>query len=166
MALAFSAKAEARFRRLLSRYPNRQAALVPTLLLANEDFGYLSREAMDYVAQRLGLPETVVLSAATFYTMLRKRPVGRHHIEVCENVSCYLRGSDRILAHLKKRLGIGPGEVTADGLFSIETVQCLASCGTAPVIRLDGTYIEDVTIEKLDTLIDELTRIRDTTEAK
>jgi NADH-quinone oxidoreductase subunit E len=158
MALAFRPETEARFQKVLGRYPERQAALIPTLLLANRDFGYLSREAMEYVASRLGLTEATVLSAATFYTMLRKRPVGRHHIQVCVNVACYLRGADDLVEHLRNRLGIGPGETTPDGLFSIEGVQCLASCGTAPAIQLNDTYIEDVTTEKLDALLDELRR--------
>jgi NADH-quinone oxidoreductase subunit E len=139
MALAFSPEAEARFQRLLTRYPERRAALIPTLVMANREFGWLSREA-----------------TATFYTMLRKKPVGKHHIQVCINVACYLKGANALVAHLEKRLGIGLGEVTPDGLFSLEGVQCLAACGTAPAIQVGDDYHEDMTIAKLDALIDGL----------
>lgn len=158
MALCFCADNEARFQALLSRYPDRRAALIPALILANREFGYLSREAMEYVASRLGIPESYVLNTATFYTLLRKHPVGRFHIQVCVNVSCYLRGADRIADHLKRVLGIGFGEVTRDGLFSLEGVQCLASCGTAPVIQVNDDYHECMTVEKADQLLDSLRR--------
>lgn len=156
MALAFSPEAEARFQRLLTRYPERRAALIPTLVIANREFGWLSREVQQYVASRLDLPESFVLNTATFYTMLRKKPVGKHHVQVCINVACYLKGANALVAHLEKRLGIGLGETTPDGLFSLEGVQCLAACGTAPAIQVDDTYHENMTIEKLDALIDRL----------
>lgn len=158
MALRFSPDNEARFQALLPRYPDRRAALIPTLVLANREFGYLSREAMEYVASRLELPESYVLSTATFYTLLRKHPVGRFHIQVCVNVSCYLRGADHLADHLRRVLGIGFGEVTQDGLFSLEGVQCLASCGTAPAIQVNDDYHEDMTIAKVDRLLESLRR--------
>ncbi len=158
MTLAFSADAESRFQSLLARYPNHQAALIPTLMLAVRDFGFLSREAMEYVAGRLDMHPAKVLNAATFYTLLRKRPLGRHHIQICMNVPCYLKGSDHLADHLKRRLGIGFGEVTPDGLFSLEGVQCLASCGTAPVVQVNDDYHENMTSEKVDALLDALRR--------
>jgi NADH-quinone oxidoreductase E subunit len=156
MALAFTPEVDREFDRIVRRYPNRRAALIPTLILADREFGYLSREAMDYVAKRLELPAAWVLSTATFYTMLRKRPTGKHHVQVCVNVACYLKGADQLGDHLKKRLGIGFGEVTPDGLFSLEGVQCLAACGTAPVLQVNGAYHEDMTPEKADALIQSL----------
>lgn len=156
MTLAFSEENERRFRDILKRYPNSRAALIPTLWLAQREFGYLSKEAMEYVAMRLGLPESQVLSTATFYTLFHKAPVGRYHIQVCVNVSCYLRGADHIANHLKRVLGIGFGEVTPDGLFSLEGVQCLASCGTAPVIQVNEDYYENMTMEKVDALLERL----------
>ncbi len=158
MSLAFSPDAERELERLVHRYPNRRAAVIPALILADREFGYLSREAMEYVAKRLEVPPSWVMGSATFYTMLRKRPTGKHHIQVCVNVACYLRGADRLGDHLKKRLGIGFGEVTTDGLFSLEGVQCLAACGTAPVLRVNDEYHEDMTIEKADALIESLRR--------
>jgi NADH-quinone oxidoreductase subunit E len=156
MALAFSPEAEREFERVVRRYPNRRAALIPILGLADREFGYLSREAMEYVAARLELPPAWVLQTATFYTMLRKRPTGRFHVQVCVNVACYLKGADALVEHLQKRLGIGMGEVTADGLFSLEGVQCLASCGTAPALQVNGDYHEGMTVEALDALLDSL----------
>jgi NADH-quinone oxidoreductase subunit E len=158
MTLAFSAETESRFQSLLARYPNRQAALIPTLVLAVREFGYLSREAMEYVAGRLDVPPAQVLSTATFYTLLHKRPLGRFHIQVCTNVACYLKGADHLADHLKRRLGIGFGEVTTDGLFSLEGVQCLAACGTAPAIQVNDDYHEQMTPEKVDALLDALRR--------
>lgn len=156
MAIAFSPEGEGRLQDLLRRYPEPQAALIPVLHLAIREFGWLSREAMEYVATRLGVPSAQVLNTATFYTLLRKRPIGRHHIQVCVNVACYLKGADRLVEHLRGRLGIDLGGVTPDGLFSLEGVQCLAACGTAPAIQVNDDYFEDMTIEKLDALLDRL----------
>lgn len=156
MNLAFSSDAEKRLQELLGRYPNRQAAVIPALHLAVREFGYLSPEAMDLVARRLEVPQSLVLGTATFYTMLHKRPVGRYHIQVCMNVACYLKGSDNLANQLKDRLGIGFGEVTPDGMFSLEGVQCLAACGMAPVIQVNKDYHEDMTPAKVDALLDQL----------
>ena len=156
MAVAFSPEAEARFQELLGRYPDRKAALIPTLIIANREFGYLSKEAMEYVAKRLDLPGSHVINTATFYTLLHKQPVGRYHIQVCVNVACYLRGADGLVEHIRKKLGISFGEVTPDGMFSLEGVQCLASCGTAPTIQVNDDYHEQMTPEKLDHLIESL----------
>jgi NADH-quinone oxidoreductase subunit E len=156
VGLSFSADSEARLQLLLSRYAERRAALVPALAMACREFGHLSPEVMAYVAGRLDVPEADVLSAATFYSLLHRRPVGRHHVQVCVNVACYLKGADAVLEHLRRRLGIGPGEVTPDGTFSLEAVQCLASCGTAPAMQVGDRYFEEVTPERIDALIDSL----------
>lgn len=156
MALAFSPESETRFQSLLGRYPNKQAALIPTLVIANREFGYLSREAMDYVAGRLELHPSYVLNTATFYTLLHKQPVGKYHIQVCVNVSCYLRGADHLADHLKRKLGVGFGEVTQDGMFSLEGVQCLASCDTAPAIQVNDDYHENMNLDKVEQLIESL----------
>jgi NADH-quinone oxidoreductase E subunit len=156
MAPAFSTEGEARLKKLLGRYPDKRAALIPVLHLASREFGFLSREAMEYVAGRLGLPESYVLNTATFYTMLPKRPLGRFHVQVCVNVACHLRGADGIVEHLKRRLGIGPGEMTEDRMFSLEGVQCLAACGTAPAMQVNDDYYEDLTLAKVDEILDAL----------
>ncbi len=156
MTLAFSPAAEQRIDDLVKRYPDRQGALIPVLYVAQREFGYLTSEALALVARRLDLPETKVLTTATFYTMLRKRPVGRYHLQICHNVACYLRGSDELVAVAKKKLGIGMGETTPDKLFTLEGVECLAACGTAPALQVNEDYHEDMTPEQLERLIDEL----------
>lgn len=156
MGLQFSGEREREFQQILARYPERQAALIPVLYLADREFGFLSTEVMAFVADRLGLPLAQVMNTATFYTMLRKRPTGRYHIQVCVNVACYLKGADRLCRHLERRLGISMGETTPDGLFSLEGVQCLAACGNAPSLQVNHEYHEGMTEEALDRLIDRL----------
>lgn len=156
MALSFSTENERRIAEFLRRYPDPRAALLPVLHVAQEQFGYLSYEVMELVAQRLGIPPVEVLSTATFYTMYHKRPVGKYHIEVCANVSCYLRGSDSLLAAIEQELGIRAGETTEDGLFTLSTVECLAACGTAPVLQVNGKLYEMMTPEKARDLVRKL----------
>ena len=156
----FSPDAEQRIQAILARYPADQpmAALIPVLYLAQEEFRYLTVEVMSLVAERLSLPETQVLNTATFYSMLRKKPVGEHHVQVCTNVSCWLRGADDLLAHIERKLGVSLGETTADRKFTLDEVQCLGSCGTAPVVQIDDTYYENLTSEKVDALLDQIAR--------
>lgn len=156
MGIQFTPEIEAQFKALLPRYPNKLAALIPTLYLAQEQFGYLRPEVMEYVAQRLDLPASQVLNTATFYTMLHKKPVGRYHIEVCTNVSCYLRGCDDVLDALQKKLSIECGETTADGLFTLDEVQCLAACGTAPVMCINRIYRENLTPDSAVKIVEGL----------
>lgn len=156
MELRFSEKSEERIKRLIARYPNREAALIPVLYAAQDQFGYLSHEVMALVAKRLELPETHVINAATFYTLLRKKETGRYHIQVCTNVSCYLRGSDELLAAIEKKLSILPGKITPDRKFSLEEVQCLAACGNAPALQINDRYYEDMTPAKVVEVIEKL----------
>lgn len=158
MALTFSPESERTIEGILQRYPagERQAALIPVLHVAQDEFGYLTVETMELVARRLDLPPSQVLNTATFYTMLRKKPVGTHHVQVCTNVSCWLRGSDDLVRHIEKRLGMSRGETTADKRFTLEEVQCLGACGTAPVIQVNDDYYEEMTPEKVDALLDDL----------
>jgi NADH-quinone oxidoreductase E subunit len=156
MSLQFSSENEAAFQRIVARYPVRRAALLPTLWLAQEQWGYLSLEVMEYVAERLDLKPAFVGSVASFYTMYYKRPMGRHHVQVCTNLSCALVGSDRILDCLRRRLGIDVGETTADGKFSLSEVECLASCGTAPMMQINDDYWENLTPERTLEIVDRL----------
>ena len=154
MSLTFSSETEARFQTLLGRYPNRRAALLPTLYLAQDEFGYLSVEAMEYVADRLELPASKVLNVATFYTMYNKRPVGRYHVQVCVSISCALTGAYRLMRQLEKRLGIRVGETSDDAMFTLSEVECLASCGTAPMMQVNDDYHENLqTEEALDVVM-------------
>lgn len=155
MSLAFTEKSERRFQEVLGRYPVKKAALMPALYIAQEQWGWLSEEVMEYVAERLELHPSEVTNTATFYTMFRKKPVGKHHVQVCTNLSCYLRGADEVMDRISRRLGIGPGETTADGQVTLDHVECLASCGTAPMMQVNDRYIEDLTPKKVDALIDE-----------
>jgi NADH-quinone oxidoreductase E subunit len=158
MAVAFSPAAQAKFETYLTRYPIKRAAIMPTLWLAQEEFGWLSHEVMAYVAELLDLPPAFVASVASFYTMYYKRPMGRHHVQVCTNLSCTLRGADTIVDCLRTRLGIGVGETTADGTFSLSEAECLGSCGTAPMMQVNDDYWENLTPERTLEIVDRLAR--------
>jgi NADH-quinone oxidoreductase subunit E len=143
---------------IIARYPeNRQkSALLPLLHLAQDEFGgWLSPETMDYVASLLKLEPIEVYEVANFYSMYNLKPVGRFQFEVCQTGPCMLNGSDQIIEYIKQRLGIGVGETTPDGLFSLKTVECLGACGYAPMMQLGKYYREHLTKEKVDAIIDE-----------
>ncbi|MDP6945302.1 MAG: NAD(P)H-dependent oxidoreductase subunit E, partial [Myxococcota bacterium] len=150
MSVQFSADAERHIDELIGRYPERLGALIPALFIPQQEFGYLTREVFELVAARLDVPTAQVLNTATFYTMLYKKPVGQHHLQICRNVSCFLRGADALTACAHRRLGLSNGDVTQDARFSLELVECLAACGGAPVVRINETYHENVTPEAFD----------------
>ncbi len=154
--LAFSAAAAERVAAIRNRYPTHQAALIPVLFLTQKEFGHLSQEALELVASTLGLPLTKVASTATFYTMLNKEPVGRFHIQVCKNISCYLRGSDDVTAAFENALDVGCGATTGDGNFTLTEVECLAACGRAPVVQINEKYHEWVTPDDARRLVNTL----------
>jgi len=156
MAVQFSDATYQRFEETLSHYPTKQAALLPTFWLAQEEFGYLSLEVMEYIAQLLELSPAYVASVASFYTMLYRQPMGRFHLQVCTNLSCRLRGSDRIVDCVQDKLGIGLGQTTADQVFSLSEVECLGSCGTAPVVQVNDDYHENLTPDQVVRLLDGL----------
>lgn len=156
MSVQFSDETYQRFEEVLSHYPTKQAALLPTFWLAQEEFGYLSPEVMEYIAQLLDLSPAYVASVASFYTMLYKKPMGRFHLQVCTNLSCRLRGADRIVDCVRDKLGIGLGQTTADRVFSLSEVECLGSCGTAPVVQVNDDYHEHQTPDRVKRLIDGL----------
>lgn len=139
-----------------SRFPRRRSAVMPALFLAQEKYGYITSEAMMEVAEILGIPRIWVYEVATFYTMFNTEPVGRFHLKVCTNLSCMLREVGGIVAWLEEKLGIKIGETTADGLFTLSTVECLGSCGTAPVMQVNDTYCEDLTLEGIDEILQQL----------
>jgi NADH-quinone oxidoreductase subunit E len=139
---------------IVARYPEKQAALLPVLHLVHEHNGYhLTFEAMDAVAEVLGLPHSSVYEVATFYTMYNLKPVGRCRLQVCTTVSCALMGAYDVVAHLEKKLGIKLGETTPDKKFSLGEVECLASCGTAPMMMVNDDYVENLSPKMLDELI-------------
>jgi NADH-quinone oxidoreductase E subunit len=142
--------------KIARKYPERRSALLPALFLAQEKYGYLTKESMEEVASILNLQPVQVYEVATFYTMFNKKPVGKYHVQVCTNVSCSLLGSEMIVDCLKKKLGINSGETTEDKLFTLSEVECLGSCGTAPMMQINDTYYENLTEEKVDNILMEL----------
>lgn len=146
------------FNRLVARYPEgkQKSALLPVLHLAQDSFGgWLSSDTMDYVAGLLHITPIEVYEVATFYSMYNLKPVGRYMFEVCQTGPCMLRGSDDIVAYIGEKLGIKPGETSADGLFTLKTVECLGACGYAPMMQLGKNYREHLTKEKVDSIIEE-----------
>jgi NADH-quinone oxidoreductase E subunit len=158
---AFSAENEAAFQKLLAQYPARRAVVLPALWLAQEQDGHLTVESMEYVAKRLEQSPVSIFAVVEFYTMFKTSPVGKHQIQLCRTLSCNLRGCDDLQGTIERKLGIGPGEKTDDGRFSFELVECLGSCGTAPVMRMDNRYWENLTVEKLERIIDACREGRD-----
>lgn len=144
--------------RIIERYPNgkQKSAVIPVLHLAQEEFGgWLSAETMDYVASLLSIEPIEVYEVATFYSMYNLKPVGKYMFEVCQTGPCMLNGSDNIVKYIYEKLGIKPGETTADGLFTLKTVECLGACGYAPMMQLGKHYREHLTKEKIDAIVDE-----------
>ena len=143
-------------RELPPRFPELRSAVMPALDLAQEELGHLTPEAMSDVAEALNLDPGYVEGVATFYTLFHTGPIGKHRFYVCTNLSCSLRGANEIYEHIRTRVGVsGPEEVSADGLFSVEPVECLGACEYAPMLRVDHAYHYDLTTEKVDALIEE-----------
>jgi NADH-quinone oxidoreductase E subunit len=143
---------------LVALYPLKKQAVMPLLHLVQERDGWVSLQAESWIGERLGLTPAYVHGVSTFYTMYRTAPGGKHLLQVCTTVSCMLRGCDRVVEHIEQKLGIEVGETTEDGLFTLVRVECLGSCGTAPVIQVDDDYHEDMDIARTDALIDALRR--------
>jgi NADH-quinone oxidoreductase E subunit len=156
MSLQFSPEALRKVSEVAQHYPKKEAALLPVLYLAQEEFGHLSSEAIDYVAALMELPVARVYGVVTFYTMLNMKPIGRHHLQVCRTLPCALMGAEKITAFLKSRLGIQIGETTPDGKFTLSEVECLASCGTAPMMQINDDYYETLSEEKVTAILQRL----------
>lgn len=152
----FSAENKEKFEKLLTRYPNKQAALLPTLWLVQEQFGHIEGEHMEYVAGLLDISPVHVYSVATFYTMYNLKPIGRHHIQVCRTLSCALMGAESLVDCLKDKLGIEIGQTTQDGKFTLSEVECLASCGTAPMMMINEKYYENLSRDKVEEILNKL----------
>ena len=149
---AFEAKVDA----IVARYPQPKAALLPVLWEVQKAKGHIDGPSEEWVAARLGVSAAHVHGCVTFYTMYKQRPSGRYHVQVCTTLSCMLRGSDELVAHLEKRLGVPVGGTTPDGKFSLVRVECLGSCDTAPMFQLNDDYHENLTLEKVDLLLESL----------
>ena len=149
----FSEERLAEIDALVKRYPSAKSALMPVLYMAQQDFGYLSMDTQQMVADVLKLRLMEVREVVTFYTMFKEQPHGKYLLEVCTNASCMLNGADELYAQMKETLGIGPGEITEDGLFSIAEVECAGACAGAPVVQVNNIYHEKATAESMEALI-------------
>lgn len=154
--LEFSPAARKKIEWIYSRYPTRQAALLPVLRVAEEEFHGIGAAAIECVAREMEISPAVVYGVFTFYTHYRREGEGTYLLQVCSTLPCALRGCQEVVRHLAGRLGIQPGETTPDGRFTLKKVECLASCDTAPVVQINDDYHEDLTLEKLDEIIDHL----------
>lgn len=146
----------AQFESIIQKYPLRRSALIPILLTTQEEFGYIPVEMIHDLAQFVDVPEIDVHEVITFYSMLRTRPVGKHHIQVCTNISCMLLGGEEIFSHISQKLGISEGELTEDGRFSLTEVECLGACCNAPAMQINYKYHEDLTLEKVERILTDL----------
>jgi NADH-quinone oxidoreductase subunit E len=141
---------------IISRYPRPKSALIPLLHLAQEQDGYVADDAMEHIAELIGVTPAEVLGTCSFYEMFKREPVGEYLVNVCTNIACMLLGGEELLHHLEGRLGIKPGSTTADGTFTLEDVECIAACTEAPCLQVNYRYFHNVTLEDADTLIDDL----------
>ncbi len=156
--MTFSPQLEARFEKLLKSYPEgrQRAAMVPMLLYAQDEVGHVSEELIEEVAKRVGVTALQVNEVLSYYSMLHRKPLGKHHVQICTNISCLLNDGDRLWEHACKKLGIGHKEATEDGQISIEEVECIGACSWAPAIQVNYDFHHFVTPEKLDQLLDSL----------
>jgi NADH-quinone oxidoreductase subunit E len=156
MAIAnsiFSPELAARFDHLVTIYPVKRSALIPMLLYAQDEIGFVSEAAIQEIARRLGLFDLEVRSVLSYYSMLRTQPAGKYNVQVCTNISCMLRGGYEILDHCKSKLGIGHKQVTPDGQFSLEEVECIGACCWAPAMQVNYDFHEDLTTVKVDQIL-------------
>ncbi len=156
MSFSLTEAARAELERLFSSYPSRAAAILPALHRVQKEFGHIPDEAIPYVAELAGTSPADVEGVATFYSMYNRRPVGKYHLQICRNLSCSLMGAEQLIGHVAEKLGIRPGETTPDGKFTLSVVECLGSCGTAPVMQVNDDYHENLDRDAIDALLDKL----------
>src|SRR5215467_13120579 len=154
--MELSPKLSAKFERLQTSYPQKRSALIPMLIYAQDEFGYISDEMIAEIARRLDLNNVQVEETLAYYSMLHRKPMGKHHVQICTNVACMLKGGYEILERAKKRLEIGHKETTQDGVFSLEEVECIGACTGAPALQINYDFYENLTPLKFDRLIEDL----------
>jgi NADH-quinone oxidoreductase subunit E len=154
--IEFNAEAKRRFEVILKHYPEKRAAVLPVLTLAQREFGWISPEVAEYVGGLMGYPASDMLSVASFYTMLHRKPAGKYHMDICKSVSCWMKGTFACVDEMKRRLKVEAGEVTADGKFSWNVTECLGSCGTAPAMQVGPRYYENLTPASVGEIIEKL----------
>jgi NADH-quinone oxidoreductase subunit E len=153
--MKFSGQFESRFAEMLTHYPTKRSALVPTLLYAQDEVGHLSDEVITEIAARVDLTELEVRNVISYYSMLTTKPRGKYNVQVCTNIACLLRGGEELLDHCKGRLGIGHKGTTADGMFSLEEVECIGACSWAPAAQVNYAFHENLTPETMDKVFAE-----------
>jgi NADH-quinone oxidoreductase subunit E len=151
----FSPELAARFDKLVTIYPVKRSALVPMLLYAQDEVGHLSDAVIAEIAERIGLSDLEVRNVISYYSLLRTKPAGKYHVQVCTNISCMLRGGNEILEHCKKKLGVENKGVTADGVFSLEEVECIGACSWAPAAQVNYDFHENLTAQSIDAVLAE-----------
>ena len=156
MSSVVSKEAQKKLEEIVSRYPKKKSAVMPALYLAQQELGWLTDEAYLWVAKSLDLTPAHVRSVATFYTMYYKEKVGKYHIQVCRTLSCMICGAKEMTKHIQKRLDLSPGQISEDKMWSFEEVECLGSCGSAPMVQINDVFFENLTSEKLDTIMDRI----------
>jgi NADH-quinone oxidoreductase subunit E len=152
--MKFSDEFETRFAEMLGHYPTKRSVLVPTLLYAQDETGFLSDEVIQEIARRLELTELDVRNVISYYSMLTTKPRGKYNVQVCTNIACMLRGGEELFAHCRKKLGIGHKQTTEDGRFTLEEVECIGACSWAPAVQVNYDFHENLTVEKLDKVLD------------
>jgi NADH-quinone oxidoreductase subunit E len=153
--MRFSDKFESRFTQMMTHYPTKRSVLVPTLLFAQDEVGFLSDEVIAEIAQRLDLTVLDVHNVISYYSMLTTKPRGKYNVQVCTNISCLLRGADDLMKHCEKKLGVGHKGTTPDGLFSLEEVECIGACSWAPAVQVNYDFHENLTPEKMDKVLEQ-----------
>jgi NADH-quinone oxidoreductase subunit E len=152
--MVVSDKLDQFFDRKMKNYPVRRSYLVPMLLYVQDELGYLSDDAVRYVADKVGLPELEIRNVISYYSMLTTKPRGKFNVQVCTNISCMLRGAEEVYGHCRKKLGIGHKQTTADGMFSLEEVECIGACSWAPAMQVNYDYHEKLTVESVDKVLE------------
>jgi NADH-quinone oxidoreductase subunit E len=153
--MQFSPELEQRFQKLLSQYPWKRSALIPLLLYAQDEVGYLTDEVITDIARRVELTELEVRNVISYYSLLRTKPAGKYVVQVCTNISCMLRGAEEVFDHCKEKLGVDHKEVTRDGTFSVEEVECIGACSWAPAIQVNYDFHLNVTPQKMDAILEQ-----------
>jgi len=153
--MKFSDQLEARFAEMITHYPTKRSVLVPFLLYTQDELGYLTDEAIEEIASRIGITPLEVRNVISYYSMLRTKPAGKYNVQVCTNICCLLRGGEQILEHTKKKLGVTENKgITSDGVFSVEEVECIGACSWGPAMQVNYDFHENLTPEKVDEILD------------
>jgi NADH-quinone oxidoreductase subunit E len=151
----FSPELAARFDKLVTIYPIRRSALIPMLLYAQDEIGYVSEAAITEIAERIGIFDLDVRNVLSYYSMLRTRPVGKYNVQVCTNICCMLKGGNELFEHCKQKLGVGNKQTTPDGMFSVEEVECIGACSWAPAVQVNYDFHENLTPDRMDAVLAE-----------